>query len=316
MNTQPATISPAQAPPPGAFPQSNLREIPLNGKVVSPRLRDNIPLELRQLPNWVVRASSSKTPKIPFNPISGRAAEANDPSTWASFDEATAAIGKLRLRDSVADGVGCEITPPYTGVDIDDCVIEGKLTVQAEKIIIELDSYAEFSPSGTGVHIWARGRLPSGHNKKTFSDPKSAGMKAIELYDHDRYLTVTGKSLGYKSTIEDRQPQIDALFKSLWPPEDEAPGPGCTNENFGFEGTDEELLEAIRRSAQAPKFNALMAGDTSQYHSDDSSADMGLLCIFAWWTGNGAERMERLFGLSKLADREKWRERPDYRARP
>ena len=49
-------------------------------------------------------------------------------------------------------------------------------------IIRALDSYTEISPSGTGIRIFARGKLPPGGRKRG----------RFEMYETGRYLTVTG----------------------------------------------------------------------------------------------------------------------------
>ena len=53
------------------------------------------------------------------------------------------------------------------------------------------DSYAEVSPSGTGVRVWVvgtlAGLLPSGKEGRR--------RGPIEVYDGGRYLTVTGHRL-------------------------------------------------------------------------------------------------------------------------
>jgi hypothetical protein len=63
------------------------------------------------------------------------------------------------------DGVGFVFTEsdPFCGVDLDACVDPktGGVASWAEGIVRELDSYAEFSPSGTGLHVLLRAKLPS-----------------------------------------------------------------------------------------------------------------------------------------------------------
>ena len=54
----------------------------------------------------------------------------------------------------------------------------------AQAIIDECDSYTEISPSTKGVHIWVRGKVPAGGNRRG----------RMEMYDQNspRYMTVTG----------------------------------------------------------------------------------------------------------------------------
>jgi primase-polymerase (primpol)-like protein len=48
--------------------------------------------------------------------------------------------------------------------------------------IDKLNSYTEISPSGTGVHIYTKAKLPSTGRRKN----------NIEFYNSGRYFTVTG----------------------------------------------------------------------------------------------------------------------------
>ena len=79
---------------------------------------------------------------------------------------------------------------------------------------------------------------------------------------------------------------------------------------------DDEVIERIRNSKQGSLFHELFdLGSTERYDGDDSSADMALMNILPFWTHGNPEQMERIFGLSALAKRDKWTERPDYRQR-
>nr|MDQ3045635.1 DUF3987 domain-containing protein [Chloroflexota bacterium] len=76
--------------------------------------------------------------------------------------------------------------------------------------------------------------------------------------------------------------------------------------------TDEDVLSHARGAANAPKFQRLWAGDTGDYHGDDSAADLALVSIMGFWTQDEAQ-LDRLFRSSGLY-REKW-DRADYRER-
>ena len=49
---------------------------------------ENIPEELKRLSQWVC---VSKTDKIPKNPFNGKNAQANNPKTWGTFEQAVKA---------------------------------------------------------------------------------------------------------------------------------------------------------------------------------------------------------------------------------
>jgi len=106
-------------------------------------------------------------------------------------------------------GVGYVFLPENgkTGIDLDHCIEQGQIHTRAQEIIQELDSYSEISPSGTGVHILARGSLPGPLRKKD----------GIEMYDKGRYFAVTGNMLrGTPTTVNQRQAQLGALYYKVF----------------------------------------------------------------------------------------------------
>ena len=145
-------------------------------------LEQNIPHELQQRPQWVAYEPGSK---IPLDPRTGRYASITDSLTWGTFEEA------LRRAEEHGLGVGFVFSSgdPFVGVDLDKCrdPESGEVAQWAQEIIEELDSYTEVSPSGTGVHIIVKGKLPKSLNKTL----KERGGK-VEMYSQERFFTVTG----------------------------------------------------------------------------------------------------------------------------
>ncbi len=80
--------------------------------------------------------------------------------------------------------------------------------------------------------------------------------------------------------------------------------------------TDDAVVGKCREAKNAAKFEALYdRGDVHAYHGgDESSADLALLGMLAFWTQDAAQ-LERIFSASALGRRRKWRDRPDYRRR-
>lgn len=159
--------------------------------------------DLKSFPQWVCYSSD----KVPFNPATGKAADCNDPKSWGTYETArkTWSSNKNRFK-----GLGFQFSKEQgiTGVDLDKCIVDGKPTDFAQKVISQLNSYTEYSPSGTGVHIWVQGNIPA--------NLKAEGSLRIEMYDHQRYFTVTGKHLeGTPLTIEERQEELFALYAEV-----------------------------------------------------------------------------------------------------
>ena len=75
-------------------------------------------------------------------------------------------------------------------------------------IISLLDSYTEISPSGTGLHVIVKSRLP-------FTGKKG---KVFEIYREGRYFTVTGNNYyPAPKTIEQRDDQVFQLLDEYHP---------------------------------------------------------------------------------------------------
>lgn len=159
---------------------------------IAPRA-ESIPPELKTIDHWVAwryvqritsKAGEVKVTKVPVDPKTGRNAKSNDPSTWATFEEAWERYEGDRL-----DGVGFMLTleAGIVGIDIDHCRDSetGVIDDEALTVVHEIDSYTEMSPSGHGIRIFARGSLPGGWRKRG----------RFEMYEHGRYLTVTGAHL-------------------------------------------------------------------------------------------------------------------------
>jgi hypothetical protein len=268
--------------------------------------RQGIHGEILQYRQWVAWRygkirSNGKRAKEPINPHTGELAKANDPETWADHTKAVSTVELYGL-----DGIGFMFSKddPFVGVDLDRCIKDGEIAPWALNIVGKLDSYAEISPSGTGIKGIVRGSLPT--------DKTGVRRSPVELYQHGRFFTITGEELEPKSgtaEAQDCQEPLEKLYRRV---EAARPAASPTREprtaQAGFSGDDERLLE---KAARNRLFRALYyAGDTSGFASQ-SDADLALCGTLAFWTGKDTERMDRLFRGSALY-REKW-ERSDYR---
>ena len=91
-----------------------------------------------------------KKKKVPYQTCGARA----DPGNKAHLTDFTTTYETYC--NGGYDGIGLSVAEDMAAVDIDDCVVDGKLNAFAQEIVDKLGTYAEFSPSGTGVHIWGR----------------------------------------------------------------------------------------------------------------------------------------------------------------
>ena len=106
-------------------------------------------------------------------------------------------------------GLGFMFANGYFGVDIDGVGddIEKYQRGDQENIIAEfihtLQSYAEYSVSGKGIHIICRGTLP----------PQGRRRENVEMYQSGRFFVVTGKCCAEYKTIRDCTETIKPLHE-------------------------------------------------------------------------------------------------------
>src|ERR1700730_9669252 len=169
-----------------------------------------IPGDMREARRWVVwnlETRHGKPTKVPYQAVCPTTcASSTDATTWSAFDTA-----QMALADGKADGLGFVLGDGYAGVDLDACRDPeiGMISAQAQTIVDESASYAEISPSGTGVHVLLRAKLRLGGRRRGH----------VEIYADGRYFTVTGHHLeGTPTTIEERTAELAALHGRLFGP--------------------------------------------------------------------------------------------------
>ncbi|HKF36902.1 MAG TPA: hypothetical protein VKB35_08375, partial [Ktedonobacteraceae bacterium] len=275
-------------------------------------LDDSLPAlqELQQHPHWVLwryEERDGKATKVPYSAATRKRAAADNPATWASYAKARTVLA--RFSDQY-DGLGFVFerdTVPITGVDLDHCVNpDGSIDAWAQAILDQLASYAEYSPSSTGIHVYVQGTVSHGFHKKVPGAPHA--QAAIEMYSTGRYFTVTGQHVpGTPETIEDGASALAALSDEFNPSKAKHHAPPTVSdlERKLLSLSDEELLAKARAAKNGEKFWALWNGDTSEYLSP-SEADQALCTMLAFWTARDSRRIDHLFRHSKLYRPEKW----------
>ena len=243
-----------------------------------------IPVELQRHPNWVAWRSvvvNGKPTKVPFDVKNGQKAKANDPTTWATFQQAYDATDVLTT--SEYDGPGFELGgTDIVGIDFDNAIDKKGIVDPYAGSILDLlgDPYTEMSPSRKGLHAFVEcTTLPEGGRKM------SADHIGIEIYhgrEGGRYFTITGERVRGAGV-----PRI----------------------------VDISLPYLLITQNKDKKFRNMWLGDTSYFDGDESSADFALMVRLAALTQNDPLKMETYFGLSGLGQRDKWTERADYRER-
>jgi primase-polymerase (primpol)-like protein len=232
---------------------------------------------------WRLETIHEKQTKVPYQPT-GRKAMANNRATWHTHAECASVASHFSgvgLVLGTVDGV-C-----VWGVDIDGCcdAVSGKFTSESRDIVIGLDSYGEYSPSGTGCHVLGIGTLPGPGLKKTHP-----GCKAVEVKADGYYFTFSGRHLSKTpNVLTTRQAHVTALYDRL----------------SKLAASKASGLKVSLPVSQEERLQKLMSGDMSDYNNDHSTADFALCILLAKKHGCNAFRIDDAFRESGLY-REKW----------
>ncbi len=263
---------------------------------------EQIPLELKQLPNWCnfkLITKSGRTTKIPYQSLNGEKAKSNDATTWTSYEQALDAVHTGNY-----DGIGFFFSPPYFGVDIDHVDTFPPGTV--EEFQQGLGTYWEYSPSGTGVHFICKGQLPPGRRRKG----------QVEMYDNARYFTMTGNTPCALPVLDCSQRILPLFEKYLGGSEEEVPPSAKKTALEELSSlcplTDTQVLEKASRGQSGEKFKMLFQGDWEALgYPSHSEADLALCSMLAFWCGNDVSQIHRIFCDSGLY-REDWQRKSQY----
>lgn len=262
---------------------------------------ENIPAELKALKQWCVwrmeLTDTGKPTKVPYDAVTGYGMSTTDPRTWRTFDEAVACAMRGHNGGPALDGgapyngIGfCfALGDPYCGIDLDVKAETDQETFDLQRRIGEaMNSYTEFSPSGMGLHIIVKARVPAGRKRNS-----------VEVYSDGRYFTFTG-NVFHNAPIEDRQ----SLVMTLW----EEMGASAQHDyqmgKLSQDMFDDDMIEHIKVAANGEKFWKLFTGDWQHDYGSQSSADQALMNFLAHYSGHRGQ-MARIFLLSALGQRDK-----------
>lgn len=195
------------------------------------------PQELAERKQWVCWGAD----KIPFQ-TNGQPAKSSDPATWNTLEACQATNGQF-----LGIGFVFSESDPLVGIDLDNCIDPWTRSIDpwALEVIEACNSYAEFSPSGNGIHIFCRGELPGGKGRKL----TVSGNKKIELYDRGRYFTFTGMSLTDDPLqITECQSVFQEIIDKYCPPAPPppAPPPASTSSEPAAANTVQRAIEYLK----------------------------------------------------------------------
>lgn len=171
-----------------------------------------IPQALRDADRWAPWIAKFNDKRQKFDKIPRRADNPNvglsttDPRKWFTY---RAALDCYKRNADLLAGVGYCMTHPHgiVGIDLDGCrdAQTGAVAEWAQEIITEANSYAEVSPSGSGIRIFLLGDTTDWMNHE----------QGIEVYggSSPRFLTLTG--IRIEGAPPDVAPARDGLLKAL-----------------------------------------------------------------------------------------------------
>ena len=178
-----------------------------------------LPADLMELDcqwaGWREEKVGERDSKIPYS-VKGYRASTTNPRDWTSFDVVLEAW-RANLRRFAGLAFVFVKGGHLVGIDLDDCLdIHGDVKPWARGVVERFyDTYMEVSPGGAGVKIWARGELPEN------VPGVKVGDGSIEMYDHARYFTVTGRVFrGAPLQVEDHAADLLLLHQHLTAPRD------------------------------------------------------------------------------------------------
>jgi hypothetical protein len=273
---------------------------------------NSLPAQLEELPQWVPwkhqERSNNRTGKMPVSALTGRACDIRNPENWLYYRDALSMLETGRF-----DGIGI-VTPQggdLCGIDLDRALEYGLLRPGAQSVLDCLSTYAELSPSCTGLHLYALHQPLFSLGKHTL--PCGTGIEFIP-----RYFTVTGARLPttpflLKRLNDDALSALKALLPSRPLTE-----PAAAVVGHWQEFSDWDLLAKMKKANNSANFLRLWQGSWQGRYLSPSEADLALCRHLAWWfirvtpSEELPARIDRLFRSSALC-RDKWEQRPDYR---
>jgi len=175
---------------------------------------EGIPMALQRIAQWVLwraqpKATGTGITKVPYQP-NGLKASSNDPSTWCDFAFVLSAYQESLETDQPYSGIGFVLTEHDAILAFDFDHVRnphtGEIDPEVLKAVRWIGTYAEISPSGTGIRVLGRGDLGS-----------AISTAHLQAWDSGRYITITGHRLdGVPDDICDVPADRVAAVRAFW----------------------------------------------------------------------------------------------------
>ena len=247
---------------------------------------------LKRFVGWRREDLEGKVAKLPFSLLDGQANNWNKANRWLTFEDAqnkNRYLGFVLVED---DKIVC--------VDLDNAIVDGRLSSMAEEIIKEFSgTYMEVSQSGRGIHIFASGTIP---------DNLNLSSRGIELYMNNRYIALTGNVgdgtfFPMSNKLLDKDQEIKRLYRK-WTQEQPSTLKQLKeykyktlNQAYSLDKLSlDEILSTMERTNN--KASRLISGDSIT--GDHSRDDFIFLVLARNYTGGDPALMKDLFLMTPL----------------
>ncbi|PKE20726.1 DnaB-like helicase C-terminal domain-containing protein [Macrococcoides caseolyticum] len=291
---------------------------------------NGIPEELKKHANWLLWKLGEPNdkgvrPKLPMNEHGYMFRNWNDTSNLYSYKKVKEAYETGKF-----DGIG--FVPKGTDIiviDLDNLKEGERLPIEKE---IAESGVTELSPSGTGLHVYYKGELPS--QLKEHAEKLKGRMvlnhisrqgKNIEIFAiNTGYITVTGQLIETEFddiTDDNTRMMFEAIESEYIIPSHNVtkrlsePSQALGSNPLSESMSDSEIVSILLNKAYIKSkdlhVSELYGGNTSAYGDDLSSADQSLLNEISFYTQD-PQQIARIWLNSPLGQRQKTQERSDY----
>ena len=268
---------------------------------------ENIPDNLKKEKRWClykIIQRDGKNTKLPLMP-NGKPAKSNDKMTWNSYEDCIAALNR-----NIGDGLGFMLGDGYIGIDIDkvsDDIIAYSMDYHARSMTADflrgISTYAEISPSKTGLHFIGKGEVP-GERKR---------YKNLEIYDKDRFFTITGNIIKDRdrNKIVNIDSELSPLYEKYMPKINVINSENKRNQITTFLKDDQDILEKLFDrgyfSYTGEDLRKIYYGNYESYFNSQSEADFFMLGRLIYYT---SDTQKAIFLMENSGlKREKWYKR-------
>ena len=266
----------------------------------------NIPAELREYKQWLwfkkIRKQDlkgkEKILKLPVSPITLKSDDWNNKEQWGDFETAV-----NNLESSGCDGLSFVLSrdDPFVCIDLDN--VDNK---KQDMFINDFNgTYVEFSQSGMGIHIFAKGEIEKNFNNQ---------IEKVEMYQENRCIAMTGNIEDFENSgvrkVLSKQNELDKYYK-LFAPKDSIRKKILNYQSSNMLPETDKVIEIMCR--YNTKAKALFEG--SHRSGDASKDDFSLLLFLNSFTHGNAEMMKEIFlqsALNRIDDRSKRRTQEGY----